>query len=309
MLNRSLFLAIVLLSTLSARSSSAAESTPAQDKAQGKPQAKTQAQKPAAVEVKSQPAPVKPQPDKNVKEATSKTPIKTTNKTTNVTGVATVKAVSEKAPEKNVKSIKKIPGSALVPPPPPDTPTLMGMPEGDFDSLASLEYMSLSAMKERHKQLNTQLLDAQQELKSRQGDAEEVKSKAKQFEALYSEGVISKHELEVAQKDANEVDSRIGRAKMRVEDLQSNINRLNDRLKDQERRVAKVRKKTSTTKSKLAKSKNIAPKAADKTVDKATVKAADKAGAVKPGAIQTPVKSEQPVKNSPPSGENKIDDL
>jgi hypothetical protein len=333
-MNRSLFLTIVVLSTLSARSSFAAESAPAPAKTQGKtqattqgqPQVKSEVQKPAVVEVKSQAAPKMPALDKKVNEAT-------TPKTPNVKDAATVKttsgkAVSEKSPEKSVRASKRAPAAGLVPPPPPDTPTLMGLPEGDYDSLANLEYMSLSAMKERQKELNTQLLDAQEELKSRQRDATELKGKATQFENLYTEGVISKHELEVSKKEASEIDARISRAKMRVEDLQSNIKRLNDRLKEQERRLARVKKNTTTSKNKLAIVKKGASKPADKaplktdklqgkapnktpakTSEKADKAASEEAATVKPDAVQTPVKSEQPAKTSLPNGENKSDEL
>lgn len=276
MIKRPLFLAVLAVSALSTQSSFAAESTATsakpQVKAQTKLPAKVDVPKPqVSVDAKTPPA-AKPAPlDKTAKDAGNKN---AAIKEANVKTAATVKSTSEKATDKNPKTVKHAPTTTLVPPPPPETPTIFGgMPEGDFDSLASLEYMSLTAMKERQKQLNVQLLDAKEELKTRQADAEEVKGKASQFENLYTEGVISKHELEVTKREAGEVDAKISRAKMRVDDLQSNIGRLTDHIKNQEQRVARVKKNSTNAKNKIAIIKKSMPKTTEKNGDKTSVKA------------------------------------
>ncbi len=156
-------------------------------------------------------------------------------------------ATNQKTKSNIGESHTKKPTAPLVPPPPPDTPALIEAPDGLFGSLPSFELMSLDAMKDKQKELTSQLNDAQQELKQRQEDADATKGKAKQFEALYTEGVISKRELEVAQKDATEVDRKIDQAKMRIRTLQSLLKNLNTRMQVQQNRTAKL--KTLSAKS------------------------------------------------------------
>ena len=247
MIKRALFLAVTVVSAVAAPAGFAAD--------QVKVSLKPETLKAAEVPVKS---------SKKASAATEVSSVKTIIKSANVTTPATVKAENspkstqtkdaplsktkaaekgDKTAEHSTKVTKRPFTGNLVPPPPPDTPTLLGIPGGDYtSSMSNFEFMSLDAMKDRQKQLNIQLVDAQAELKSRESDATETKTKAKQFDMLYSEGVISKRELEMAQKDAGEVDARISRSKIRVEDLQANLTRLSERLKDQEKRVAKVKK-------------------------------------------------------------------
>jgi hypothetical protein len=155
-----------------------------------------------------------------------------------------IKADAKEAavPEK-VHHHNHVPQASLVPPPPPDTPTLLEMPEdGSIMSFASFQMMSIAGMKDKQKELTAQLADAQAELKEKQNDSDQVKQKATQFDQLYQEGVISKRELESAQKDAQDTDSKINRAKLRVTSLQTALDNLNARLQSQAKRSSPVKK-------------------------------------------------------------------
>lgn len=119
---------------------------------------------------------------------------------------------------------------ALVPPPPPDTPTMMIPSFGDEStSLMPMEYMSPQLLKKRKEDLVAQLSDAKSELKQKQDDVDNVKQRAEQFKTLFEEGVISKRELEAAQKDASEIDSSVNRARFRVSELQTLLDGVNGR--------------------------------------------------------------------------------
>ncbi|HEY9754944.1 MAG TPA: hypothetical protein V6C97_07285 [Oculatellaceae cyanobacterium] len=126
--------------------------------------------------------------------------------------------------------VKVHPAPALVPPPPPDTPTMMIPSFGDEStSLMPMEYMSPQLLKKRKDDLVAQLSDAKSELKLKQDDVDNVKQRAEQFKTLFEEGVISKRELEAAQKEASEIDSSVNRAQLRVSELQTLLDGVNGR--------------------------------------------------------------------------------
>jgi hypothetical protein len=124
------------------------------------------------------------------------------------------------------------PAAMLVPPPPPDTPTMLPNFGGGDESngLMPMEYMSPDLLKKRKEDLVLQLADAKSEAKKRVEEAQSIKEKGVQFKTLFEEGVISKRELDAAEKDANDVDSSIARAKLRVSELQTLLDGVSGRI-------------------------------------------------------------------------------
>ena len=117
----------------------------------------------------------------------------------------------------------------LVPPPPPDTPTMLSNMDYETTNLMSMGYISPELLKKRKQDLVAQMDDAKSDLKHKQDDAQSVKEKAVQFKTLFEEGVISKRELEAAEKEANDVDLSINRAQLRVSELQTSLDAVNGR--------------------------------------------------------------------------------
>jgi hypothetical protein len=123
------------------------------------------------------------------------------------------------------------PASLLVPPPPPDTPTMIPEFGGDdSNGLMPMEYMSPDLLKKRKQDLVAQLADAKSEAKKRVDEAQSIKDKGAQFKTLFEEGVISKRELDAAEKEANDVDSSINRAQLRVSELQTLLDGVSGRI-------------------------------------------------------------------------------
>jgi len=143
-------------------------------------------------------------------------------------------SVKETAKIEHVREVR-IPRAGLVPPPPPETPSMLSGP-GYGGGLYMQQYMpvemlSPESLKARQKQLTAQLKNAQDQAKDRQSRLGDKGDRAKQFESLYQEGVISRRELETAQDDIKQAHNDFNDAKARVDDLQTALGRVNDKLK------------------------------------------------------------------------------
>lgn len=123
-----------------------------------------------------------------------------------------------------------LPRPGLVPPPPPDTPTMFagdGFPPG----FGIFDYNNPAALAGRRKDIASQLASAKKMLLDKEQRAKELKEKAVQFEQLFSEGVISRRELESAQKDAASAITELSDAKTQAIAYQNAMSRLDDRMK------------------------------------------------------------------------------
>lgn len=144
------------------------------------------------------------------------------------------------------KKTKKSSPLALVPPPPPTTPSILAGPDelaGAYGPMMPIDFMSTADLKKRQKDLESELADSQKELKDKEDSHDSVKEKATQFQELYKEGVISRRELETAQKEADTFDPAINRLKRHAEDLQLTLGQIKNKLKSQE--SAKIRRAKS----------------------------------------------------------------
>ncbi len=172
-------------------------------------------------------------------------PISTKSTKTGPASAATKAAKTEPAatpplkmgPAKPVKSEKvaqqkhaPMPRPGLVPPPPPDTPTMFagdGFPPG----FGMFDYNNPAALAGRRKDIASQLASAKKLLIDKEQRAKELKEKAVQFEQLFSEGVISRRELESAQKDSASAITELSDAKTQAISYQNAMSRLDARMK------------------------------------------------------------------------------
>ncbi|MBI2810220.1 MAG: hypothetical protein HYX67_05260 [Candidatus Melainabacteria bacterium] len=140
------------------------------------------------------------------------------------------------------------PRLGLVPPPPPDTPTMFagdGFPPG----FGMIDYNNPAVLAGRRKDIASQLASAKKMLVDKEQRSKELKEKAVQFEQLFSEGVISRRELESAQKDAASAVTELNDAKTQTTAYQNAIARLDDRIKPKSvaaKKSAKGKIKAST---------------------------------------------------------------
>jgi hypothetical protein len=126
--------------------------------------------------------------------------------------------------------------AGLVPPPPPETPAVLSAPDGSngfymMQGFLPVETLSPDALRARQKQLTSQLQNVKDILKDRQSRLSDKTDRAKQFDGLYQEGVISRRELEASQEDIKTAQRDFDDAKSRVDDLQMALNRVSDKLK------------------------------------------------------------------------------
>jgi len=122
-------------------------------------------------------------------------------------------------------------GSRFVPPPPPTTPTMLG--DGSdfgFYSGMPIEMLSREGLKDKAKEISIQYKDACRELEDHSKQKEEKIERAKEFEGLFNEGVVSRRELEASQKEAAEVNSDIDRLSFKVKELKGLLDRVNKRM-------------------------------------------------------------------------------
>ncbi len=137
---------------------------------------------------------------------------------------------SEKIKEKVVQAKhSSSPRLGLVPPPPPDTPTIFA---GDvmFPGIGA-DYNNPAALAARRKDIASQLASAKKLLADKEQRTKELKDKVVQFQSLFSEGVISRRELETSQKESDSTSAELNDAKTQTIALQNTLSRLDDRLK------------------------------------------------------------------------------
>lgn len=93
------------------------------------------------------------------------------------------------------------------------------------------DYNNPAALAGRRKDIASQLASAKKMLIDKEQRAKELKEKAVQFEQLFSEGVISRRELESAQKDSASALTELSDAKTQAISYQNAMSRLDERMK------------------------------------------------------------------------------
>lgn len=169
----------------------------------------------------------------------------------------------------------------LVPPPPPDTPTVFA--DGIFPGFGMPDYANPAILAGRRKDIASQLASAKKLLADKEQRSKELKEKATQFEELFSEGVISRRELESAQKDAVSAATELNDARTQIVAYQNAMTRLDERIKPKSS-VVKKNLKTKALKTHAIKTQSSKTSADETSADKTS---ADKTSADKTSAGKT----------------------
>jgi hypothetical protein len=93
-----------------------------------------------------------------------------------------------------------------------------------------VELMGKESLKEKEKELSIQYKDALAEYTAKKQKLTDKEERAKNFEGLFAEGVVSRRELETAQQEAQEFSHDVGRLSTKESELKSLLERVNKRL-------------------------------------------------------------------------------
>lgn len=186
-----------------------------------------------------------------------------TGDTTKTGAKAAASAVVSPAASPVVKSKPRVSRPSMVPPPPPNTPSMLSDPSlmglGYSAYGMQVEYMSREALKDRVKELSIQVKDASAEFESRKRLKTEREARAKSFEQLYSEGVVSRRELENSQREATDSTDEVQRLEHKYKELSSLLERVNKRLAAFPQPASRKSNQKAQQKSKKSQAKVIAP--------------------------------------------------
>ena len=117
----------------------------------------------------------------------------------------------------------------LVPPPPPTIPAAVHIP---FISGVPAELMSEADLKHHRDELAVHLAKASREAAEQETAHKERGERAVLFDSLYKEGVVSRRELENAQRDVRQGEEDLTDARLKVTDLELELKRTDARLKE-----------------------------------------------------------------------------
>jgi len=133
-------------------------------------------------------------------------------------------------------------GDQFVPPPPAIQPSYLLNP--DLGALPfQFDLMSKEAVSQRLKDINKQLADAKSQLADKIAQMKEKKEKFARFGPLYDEGVVSRHELEAAGKEASEAEKDLDKFKGDLAQLESESTLLSQRLKPAKKSTKQIESK------------------------------------------------------------------
>lgn len=146
----------------------------------------------------------------------------------------------EKSGEKTRQTAKGRNTATLIPPPPPTVPYA-----GTLSGSAGLpvELLSPADLKQRKEELEKQLSTARKLAEDQEKLADETRQRSNLFASLYSEGVVSRRELENSQKEDARADDELKTARQKVSEIEHDLERVNGQLK-------KLEEKASAGKSK-----------------------------------------------------------
>ncbi len=144
-------------------------------------------------------------------------------------------AVSKTATVKSTTKKKTSSAVVLVPPPPPTIPSATSLlldPSalGYMSYGMPVELMSKESLKEKEKEISIQYKDALSEFTAKKQKLTDKEERAKNFEGLFAEGVVSRRELETAQQEAQEFSHDVSRLSTKETELKSLLERVTKRL-------------------------------------------------------------------------------
>lgn len=169
--------------------------------------------------------------------------------------IETAEAISNKSSSSINKSNnrnssrRQVRSSQMVPPPPPVVPTFSvgaGMAPSVVLGGELIEYMSSSDLKDLHTKTERDLSKAKTRLKEETESIADKQKRALSFQALYAEGVVSRKELELCKKEAENAGSDLEDVKLLVAELEQKFSRIEKRLKELKAKAETVEKKKKT---------------------------------------------------------------
>jgi hypothetical protein len=107
----------------------------------------------------------------------------------------------------------------LVPPPPPTQPSLLDW-SGFGDIPDSLSYLNVNELNVKLENVRKRINHAKLKAQGNDAHLAESKEKALRFESLYTEGVISRKELESVHNETDDMQTLIDEDKSNVSDLE-----------------------------------------------------------------------------------------
>lgn len=130
----------------------------------------------------------------------------------------------------------------LVPPPPPTLP-IAGQLSG-FTGVP-IELLSEADLKRRQKELADELAAGKKEIEDKEKNADEKRQRSTLFASLYTEGVVSRRELEQSQREDSQAQAELKSARQKIEDLEHIQSEVATCLKKIAKRPASRASKTS----------------------------------------------------------------
>jgi hypothetical protein len=140
------------------------------------------------------------------------------------------------------KAVPHAPKKMMVPPPPPDIPLMTGSSDEHLLSTLGvpLDYLHKNDLLKMQTRLQASETKLQKEVNDRHQTLKEKRERATQFEDLYKEGVVSKHELEVARRELSEMEESGPDLDSRLKDVQSDLARVNKQLEAAQKKADKA---------------------------------------------------------------------
>lgn len=114
----------------------------------------------------------------------------------------------------------------LIPPPPPAVP-VAGVTNGGSLSLAPL---TLAELKARQADLNKELAAVRKHVEQVEKHADDKRQRSTLFATLYTEGVVSRRELEAAQKEDSDAQTDLSSVKNHLDSLRKEIDETDSTL-------------------------------------------------------------------------------
>lgn len=159
-------------------------------------------------------------------------------------GEGNSKSSKNKVVAKTKSSISR---STFVPPPPPVVPTLSAAGLGLAPTVVLggelIEYMSGGDLKDLQSKTARDLSKARNNLETQNELLAEKQKRALSFDSLYSEGVVSRRELQNCKKEAADAETELEDAKLLLQELERKNDRIEARMK------ALYKPKSAATKS------------------------------------------------------------
>lgn len=156
--------------------------------------------------------------DAGVKEERVAHPL---NGRTNASTLAKGKAIAKPS------SVKPVPGK-LIPPPPPVVPLLSGMPSGFTDLM---ELMSIEELTDLQEKTAAELARLTKRYEYAEQECREAGRRSVAFDGLYSEGVVSRRELQMAKRESARLEDEVAGMRDAKDELEEKLSRIKSRLK------------------------------------------------------------------------------